>query len=153
MACNHTERSQGMTNEYDDIIHLPHHVSPHHRPMSMQNRAAQFAPFAALTGHDAALRETARLTDAEVELVEDSRLLLDRRMEMLRAVIPDCPIVTITYFKPDSRKAGGSYVSVTGSIAKIDDYAHLLTMTDGSVIPLSTIVAIDGEIFLSGGVQ
>ena len=96
-----------MMDLYDDIINLPHHVSERHPQMSMYNRAAQFAPFAALAGHDSAITEAARLTDAEQELPESEAEILDRKLARLQTMEEKTP-VTVTYFVPDSRKDGGS---------------------------------------------
>lgn len=138
-----------MNNEkknYDDIINLPHHVSDKHPQMPIYDRAAQFAPFAALTGHDAAIRETARLTDERAELDENEKTQLDERLRMVQETLADQPNVTVTYFQPDGRKSGGTYVTVTGHVKKIDMYDHALIMTDGLRIPLDEIFGIEGEL-------
>ena len=98
-------------NQYEDIINLPHHVSPTRPQMPMSDRAAQFAPFAALTGYDAAIKETGRLTDEKIELDEEALTALDMKYQFLMDALDDAPEVTITYFQPDERKAGGKYVS------------------------------------------
>lgn len=131
---------------YDDIIHLPHHVSSKHPQMPVYDRAAQFAPFAALTGHDAAIQETARLTDERAELDEHEKAQLDERLRMVQETLADQPNVTVTYFQPDGRKSGGTYVTVTGNVKKIDMYDHALIMTDGLRIPLDEIFGIEGEL-------
>ena len=113
-------------HKYDDIIGLPHHVSATRPRMSMIDRAAQFSPFQALTGYGAAIQETGRLTDRKIELSEDERIVLDMKQQILLDNIRECPDVSITYFIPDERKAGGSYVTVTGNVKKIDDYQRLL---------------------------
>lgn len=133
--------------EYDDIINLPHPVSKKHPQMSMLNRAAQFAPFAALTGHGAAIEETARLTDNQIELDENSRVELDRKMEILLNQIYRHPIVTLTYFLPDARKSGGAYYSITASVKKWDEFEQTLIMSDGTALNVSSILDINGEIF------
>lgn len=132
---------------YDDIINMPHHVSQVHPQMSMYSRATQFAPFSALTGHDAAIRETARLTDSMLDLTYDEAAELDRRLNYLLKHESDRPQVTITYFEPDSRKSGGKYRTVTGSIRKADPLEHILQMSDGTSIPFTCIMDIDGECF------
>ena len=134
-------------HKYDDIIGLPHHVSATRPRMSMIDRAAQFSPFAALTGYDAAIKETGRLTDQRIELSEDSRAALDRKQQILLDNIRERPDVSITYFIPDERKDGGSYVTVTGNVKKIDDYQRLLILTDRAQIPLDEIVDIESELF------
>jgi len=134
-------------NRYDDIIHLPHHVSSVHPPMPVSDRAAQFAPFAALTGHDAAIKETARLTDERVELDENAKAVLDEKLRMIQEMLARQPEITVTYFQPDEKKSGGRYISATGNVRKIDMYSHLIIMSDGLRIPLSEIYGIEGDIF------
>ncbi len=127
---------------YEDIIDLPHHVSRKHRQMPLLDRAAQFAPFAALTGHEAAIKETARLTEEEIELDENSKELLDFRLQQLQEHLSEHPEVAVTYFKPDEKKAGGAYETVTGVVKKVDDYAGELVFTDGKRIVLGTIIEL-----------
>ena len=134
-------------HKYDDIMGLPHHVSATRPRMSMIDRAAQFSPFQALTGYGAAIQETGRLTDRKIELSEDERIVLDMKQQILLDNIRECPDVSITYFIPDERKAGGSYVTVTGNVKKIDDYQRLLILTDRAQIPLDEIVDIESELF------
>ena len=144
-----------MTNasnhQYDDIIDLPHHVSATRPRMSMIDRAAQFSPFAALTGYDAAIKETGRLTNQRIELTEDSRAILDRKQQLLVDNLADHPEVAVTYFVPDERKAGGAYVTATGRVKKVDDYQRLLPLTDGTKIPLDEILDMESELFRSLG--
>ena len=129
-------------DEYDDIINLPHHVSKNHRQMPMEMRAAQFAPFAALTGYDAVINETARLTAQQVELEDYDNERLNRKYAELIENISEHPVITVSYFKPDKRKGGGAYVSKTGHIKKVDTYEQLMLMEYGTSIPLSAIVDI-----------
>ena len=136
-------------HQYDDIIDLPHHVSATRPRMSMIDRAAQFSPFAALTGYDAAIKETGRLTDERIELSEESRAVLDRKQQLLVDNLADHPEVSVTYFVPDERKAGGAYVTVTGRVKKVDDYQRLLLLTDGAKIPLDEILDMESELFLN----
>lgn len=136
-----------MTHEYDDIINLPHHVSKVHPQMTMYQRAAQFAPFAALTGHDAAIRETARLTDSQIELGDENNEILNRKLTILRDHLKDTPDVTITFFQPDEKKSGGSYETYTGNLRVIDDYEQNLIMSDGKRIPLHSVLDIDSKLF------
>lgn len=136
-----------MTNEYDDIINLPHHVSKVHPQMTMYQRAAQFAPFAALTGHDAAIRETARLTDSQIELGDENKEILNRKLAILRDHLKDTPDVTITFFQPDEKKSGGSYETYTGNLRAIDDYEQNLIMSDGKKIPIPSVLDIDSKLF------
>lgn len=134
-------------HQYDDIIDLPHHVSSTRPRMSMIDRAAQFSPFAALTGYDAAIRETGRLTDRRIELSEDSRAALDRKQQLLVECLADHPEVSVTYFIPDERKSGGAYVTVTGIVKKVDDCQRLLLLTDGTKIPLDEILELESELY------
>ncbi len=134
-------------NEYEDIIHLPHHVSKKHPQMSMLDRAAQFSPFAALTGYDAAVEETARLTDRRIELDEYEAQHLDERLQELSEHLPEHPEVSITYFLPDARKDGGEYITVTGCVKKIDHYERRIILMDGTLIPIHEVIQINGELF------
>lgn len=137
-------------HRYDDIINLPHHVSTKHPRMAPLDRAAQFSPFAALTGHDAAIKETARLTDERVELDESSKELLDMRLQIIREHLAKKPEVTVTFFEPDQKKSGGAYVTVTGRIKKIDEYEGKLVLEGGISILMADVTAIDGEMFCEG---
>lgn len=136
-----------MTRKYDDIIHLPHHVSRTRSPMATIDRAAQFSPFAALTGYDAAVKETARLTDERVELDEYMKDALSHRLQIVADRVREHPEIEITYFQPDVKKNGGTYVTDTGTVKKIDEYERVVVMTDGTVIPINEIINIDGQIF------
>ena len=131
--------------DYSDIIDHPHHVSRTHPQMSMHDRAAQFSPFAALTGFDAAVAEEARVTDRRIELEEDERQRLNERLRILLEHIEEQE-VSITYFVPDERKDGGAYVTKTGALKKIDEYVHVLIMTDGVKIPIREIIEVSLEI-------
>ncbi|MBR4696142.1 MAG: hypothetical protein IKO94_08680 [Selenomonadaceae bacterium] len=126
-------------NPYADIIDLPHHVSKRHPQMPMEKRAAQFSPFAAMVGHDAAIRETARLTEERLELSEDEKAVIDGKLQMIKAHIKEQPEVTVTYFHPDKKKSGGAYVTVTGSAKKVDNVSKLLLLQDGRTIPIKDI--------------
>jgi hypothetical protein len=129
-----------MKEDYSDIINLPHHESRNHPQMPMEARAAQFAPFAALTGYDAVIHETARLTDRQVELEEYDNERLNRKFAELMTILDDRPEITVSYFLPDERKAGGSYNTTSGKVMKIDTYEHLLWMDDGTKIPITDII-------------
>lgn len=131
-----------MTDNYDDIINLPHHVSTRHPQMSMMNRAAQFAPFAALTGHSAAIEETARLTESQQELADEDSEILNQKMAYLWEAINEHPSISITYFEPDKKKAGGKYKSVEGQLQNIDDYNQTIVLKNGEAIPLKSILDI-----------
>lgn len=136
-----------MNDLYDDIIDLPHHISKRHPQMSMYNRAAQFAPFSALTGHDSAITEAARLTDAEQELSESDAEVLNRKLVYLQS-LDEKPTVSITYFVPDDRKQGGSYHTVKGTIKRIEPDKGILRFEDGLDISVTHIKDIVGECFL-----
>lgn len=132
---------------YEDIIHLPHHVSATRPQMSMLDRAAQFSPFAALTGYDEAIKETGRLTDDRIELDENTRTALDIKQAYLAENINIHPEISITYFLPDTKKDGGEYVTATGSLKRIDEYERMLIFVDGRKIPMDEIANIDGNLF------
>lgn len=132
-----------MTGIYDDIIHLSHHVSPTRKRMSAIDRAAQFSPFAALTGYDDAIRETARLTDGEAELASDETAILNEKLRYLAEHMNG--EVTILHFVPDERKSGGAYVQTRGIVRRIDERTQQLIMADGSGIPFGRIYDISFE--------
>ena len=136
-----------MNTPYDDILHLPHHVSEKHPPMSRLDRAAQFSPFAALTGYEAAVEETARLTDRRIELDESEKEVIDLRLTLVQEHLPEPTEVTITYFVLDKKKTGGAYVSVSGTVKKIDDYVRAVVLSDGKNIPIDDILHVDRETF------
>ena len=138
-----------MNGKYDEIMGLSHHVSKTRPQMPMSDRAAQFAPFAALTGYDAAIKETGRLTDERIELDVEALSALDMKYQLLMEALDEAPEVTITYFQPDERKAGGKYVSAVGAVKKIDDFERRITMRDGTRIPTDDVLSIDGELFSS----
>ncbi len=134
-------------NQYDDIINLPHHVSSTRPQMSMLERAAQFSPFAALTGYDEAIKETARLTGARIDMDEDALITLNMKFQVLLDNLGNAPEIKITYFKPDERKDGGAYLEVTGVLKKLDEYERILVLTDGRKIKMDDILDIEGDIF------
>ena len=134
-------------HRYDDIINLPHHQSATRPHMSNHDRAAQFSPFAALTGYDDAIKETARLTDGKVELDEHSKEALNERLNMIQDAIDEQPEVSITYFLLDKKKSGGAYVTATDRVKKIDEYENIVLLQDGTKIPIDDIAEIVGEVF------
>ena len=138
-------------NDYNDIINLPHHESASHPRMSAIDRAAQFSPFAALTGHEAAISVTARLTDARMELDEMKKEELDGRLKILREHLSMEPEIAITYFVPDARKEGGSYIRTIGTVKKLDDMEHKVIMANGTSIPMDDIYEIEGSILEDTG--
>lgn len=136
-----------MTGPYDDIIDLPYPVSGTRPRMSIANRAAQFSAFAALTGYDAAISETARLTSERIELDEGDIAILDGKLSILKDMIADHPDIAVTYFQADKKKAGGSYVTVSGAVKKIDDYEGAIVLMDGKKITIEDIIGIECELF------
>ena len=138
---------ENVSHKYDDIINLPHHVSKKHPQMSLHDRAAQFSPFAALTGHKAAINETARLTDEKQILSEDVIAKLNEQLNLIKENIGTNQTVTITYFVPDDKKSGGAYISHTGVVKKIDEYNHTVILTDKTVIPIEQISEMQSDIF------
>lgn len=132
-----------MSGKYDDIIHLPHHVSRKHPRMSNHDRAAQFSPFAALTGFEAKINETARLTDRKLELDDYAKAQLDAKLQELRAKLSQKPPVRLTYFKADERKEGGAYVQITALVRKIDPYERCLHLFNEETIPIDDIYELD----------
>lgn len=136
-----------MTGSYDDIINLPHHVSTSHPHMSTLDRAAQFSPFSALTGYGAAVKETARLTDERIELDDNMKAKLDKKLRIVQDRIDDRQEISITYFQPDDKKDGGAYITTTGCVKKIDEYERVVVMVDGAKIPIEEIIEITGELF------
>lgn len=136
-----------MTGPYDDIIHLPHHRSKTRSHMSMHDRAAQFSPFAALTGFDSAISETGRTTDIRPELEEYENNLLDRRLAQLQELLPCSPEVTLTFFLPDRKKDGGTRATLHGRVRKIDLSRQRLHMEDGSELALEDILRIECSLF------
>lgn len=134
-------------NPYEDIINRPHPVSKTRRRMSAQERAAQFAPYAALTGFGAVITETARTTEPRRELDEGAREELNARLRALSERLDERPSVAVTFFLPDERKDGGAYIAVFGQAKKIDLYERELVFTDGNAIALDDIYALNGELF------
>ena len=135
------------TGKYDDIINMPHHVSKKHPQMPMEERAAQFAPFAALVGYEDAVEETARLTDKRIELDEKKKNILDMKFQMLneQLKVQIHPQVTIMYFVPDLKKEGGKYIKISGTIKRIDEFKQLIVLDDKAEIPITEIISIVGD--------
>ena len=134
-------------HKYDDIIRLPHHVSDRHPQMSPANRAAQFSPFAALTGYDDSVREAARWTDEKIELGDVRTEAVNKRLNFLVEHLSEIPYVVITYFIPDAKKAGGSYQTAEGQLKKIDEYGHRIVFTDKRMISFDDILNIECDLF------
>lgn len=136
-----------MSGKYDDIINLPHPTSAKHPRMPISDRAAIFSPFAALTGHGDAIRETARLTDRKMELDEDAKAVLDLKQQILADKIDERPEVSVVWFRPDEKKDGGQYVTTTGQLKKVDDIERVLRLTDGTTIPLDDVLELRSDCF------
>lgn len=134
-------------HRYDDIVNLPYPYPTCRKRMSMTNRGAQFAPFAALTGHDKAINETARLTNQKVELSEEQVSKINIRLNIIQSLLPSSREVSITYFEPDLKKEGGTYITKSCFIKKIDEYERKVIMTDHSYININNIYSIDGDLF------
>lgn len=135
-----------MTHEYDDIINLPCPTSKTRPRMSMYQRAAQFAPFAALTGHDAAIRETARLTDSMVELSDDDKRILDEKIQAIIQHVSEHPNVSITHFVADSRKSGGTYTITEGTVKKWDEYQRLIIFDNDCSVHIQNVLDIQTDL-------
>lgn len=133
--------------KYGDILNLPHHTSPKHPRMTAIERAAQFSPFAALTGYDAATKETARVTDRRVELDESEKELLNHRLQLLIENYAAAPQASITYFVPDLYKEGGAYRTVSGVVKRLDSYERQIVLFDGERIALDAVVQIESDLF------
>lgn len=136
-------------SRYNDIIHLPHHRSTKHPRMSMQDRAAQFAPFAALRGYGDAIHEASRYVESRIELSEDDKVQLDMKVQFLISHLKSQPKISVLYFVPDAKKQGGVYQTVEGNLRKIDEIQNTLSFTDKTIINLQDVFDITGEIFLS----
>ena len=135
------------TDKYKDIINLPHHQSKRRTIMSMIDRAAQFSPFAALTGHNDAIIETARLTDKEIELDEGTKSILNEKIQMISDYLYKKPTVTFIHFEPDIKKTGGTYLKTTGTVKRIDEFKKEIYLTDGRIISINHIYEIESELF------
>lgn len=134
-------------HQYDDIMHLPHHTSSKHKRMSNQDRAAQFSPFAALNGYDAAIKETSRWTDERMELDEEMIGELNEKLQILREHLGEKIEVEVTYFVPDEKKAGGAYVSCSGGVYRVDQQRCRIVMEDRRKIPFGQICRLEGAVF------
>lgn len=129
--------------DYKDIIHLPHHVSNSRAPMAISNRAAQFSPFSAVVGHEAAIKESARYTDEKIELDEMEKAIIDEKLREIEAWLPEEHSVEVVYFEPDTTKKGGQYLTKTDSIKKLDTYTREVLFKDGIKIAFDEIYSIE----------
>ena len=135
------------SSKYKDIIDLPHHQSLRRPRMAMIDRAAQFSPFAALTGHNDAIIETARLTDRKIELDEGTKSIINEKIQMISDFLFEKPTVTFTHFEPDIKKDGGTYLNTTGTVKKIDEFKREIILTDGRIILIEHIYDIESDLF------
>ena len=131
---------------YDDIIGLPHPRSATRPHMPLTDRAAQFSPFAALTGYEAVIAETARLTGRRIEPDEDVKAAISRKLQTVAEHIRERPEITVTWFRPDEKKDGGAYITVTGAVRGIDEYSRAILMMDGTRVPICDIAALEGDL-------
>ena len=132
---------------YDDIINKPYFKSKHHPTMSMYARSAQFAPFAALTGYEEAVKETARETNERIDIDNELKEILDCKLQILQEYINKKPEVSFTYFVPDLKKEGGEYITEIGVVSKIDFYENIIVLANKKIIPINEIIEISGQIF------
>lgn len=134
-------------NNYDDIINLPHPEPRYHQRMTRESRSSQFAPFAALTGHADAIKETERLTTKRIEIDDSLKMVLNDKLQIILDNINNKPKITFTYFVYDSKKSGGKYIDMIGNVRKIDTVNGLIYLSDKSIIPIMEIIDIKGELF------
>ena len=138
---------------YEDIVNLPPHISKKHPQPSMLDRAARFAPFAAITGYEEMVLEEARVTEERIDLDEGALALLNEKLNMIQEFLDEEPEVTITYFEPDKKKSGGAYITITGTVKRIDEHEHLVILTDGKKIRIEDIYALESDLFYSLGLD
>jgi len=138
---------------YEDIVDLPPHISRKHPQPTMLERAARFAPFAAITGYEEMVLEEARVTDERIDLDEGTLSLLNEKLNMIQEFLDEEPEIKILYFEPDKRKTGGTYVTVTGIVKRIDEYEQLVIMTDGKKIRIGDIYGLESDLFYSLGLE
>ena len=134
-------------NNYDDIINLPHPEPKNHTRMSIESRSAQFAPFAALTGHNDAIKETERLTTKRIELSDNDKELINNKLLLIDKLKSEKPLITFTYFIYDNKKNGGKYVNITGIVKRIDLINSIIYLTNNVNIPIEEIIDINADIF------
>ena len=132
--------------KYSDIINLPHHVSTKYPQLSREQKAAQFAPFAALTGFDEDVKETARLTDRRIEIDDGLKEILSNKLNIIDINIKSKPYITITYFVQDRKKSGGKYVEISNNVKKINIFDNYILLVDNTKIPILDIIDIQGDI-------
>ena len=132
---------------YEDIVNLPPHISKKHSQPTMLERAARFAPFAAITGYEEMVLEEARVTEERIELDEGTLAMLNEKLNIIHESLDSEPVIQITYFEPDKKKSGGAYISVTGTVKRIDEYERLVIMSDGKKIRIDEIFGLEGKLF------
>ena len=130
-------------NKYDDIINLPRHISKNHKPMPISNRAAIFAPFSALTGYNETIIEASRITDRKIEISDEEKEKINDKLQYIKNIITQKPLVSIKYFIHDSKKSGGKYIQINCNIKKIDTIKKIIILTDNTKINIEDIIYID----------
>lgn len=138
---------------YEDIVNLPPHISKKHPQPSMMDRAARFAPFAAITGYEEMVLEEARVTEEQIHLDEDAVALICEKINMIQEFIDEEPEVKITYFEPDKKKSGGAYITITGTPKRVDEYEQILILIDGKKIKFDSIYRLESDLFLALGLE
>lgn len=138
---------------YEDIVNLPPHISKKHPQPTMMDRAARFAPFAAITGYEEMVLEEARITEERIDLDEGTLSILNEKLNMIQEFIDEEPEIKITYFEPDKKKSGGAYIDITGTVKRIDEYECFVIMTDGKKIRIEDIYSLESDLFYSLGVD
>lgn len=138
---------------YEDIVNLPRHISKVHPQATMADRAARFSPFAAISGYEDMVKEAARVTEERIDITDATKELLNEKLNMIIEFLDEEPEVTITYFEPDKKKDGGAYVSITGTVKRIDEYERIVLMSDDKKIRIDEIYAIESDLFYSLGLE
>lgn len=138
---------------YEDIVNLPRHISKVHPQATMADRAARFSPFAAISGYEDMVKEAARVTEERIDITDATKELLNEKLNMIIEFLDEEPEVTITYFEPDKKKDGGAYISITGTVKRIDEYERIVLMSDDKKIKIDEIYAIESDLFYSLGLE
>ena len=138
---------------YEDIVNLPRHISKVHPQATMADRAARFSPFAAISGYEDMVKEAARVTEERIDITDATKELLNDKLNMIIEFLDEEPEVTITYFEPDKKKDGGAYISITGTVKRIDEYERIVLMSDDKKIRIDEIYAIESDLFYSLGLE
>lgn len=138
---------------YEDIVNLPRHISKVHPQATMADRAARFSPFAAISGYEDMVKEAARVTEERIDITDATKELLNEKLNMIIEFLDEEPEVAITYFEPDKKKDGGAYISITGTVKRIDEYERIVLMSDDKKIRIEEIYAIESDLFYSLGLD